>query len=52
MQLHQKGVPPAISGQIFGILEACEAAAFTTAEFAYNKQELLLNTKRLLEQVN
>jgi hypothetical protein len=36
---------------ILGILQQCEAAVFTKAEFADDKQELLNRTKSVLEQI-
>ncbi|MBL7741215.1 MAG: protein BatD [Chitinophagaceae bacterium] len=37
--------------EILAILEQCEAAAFTKAEFIHDRQELLERTKKVLEQV-
>lgn len=39
------------SGSIIGILEECEAAAFTKAEFIHDKADLLTRTKLALSQV-
>ncbi len=49
--LEAKGLAEDQSKNILDILQECEAAAFTKAEFIYDKQELLIRTKRALEQI-
>ncbi|MBL7745705.1 MAG: protein BatD [Chitinophagaceae bacterium] len=49
--LRSKQISPDRAQEIIAILEQCEAAAFTMAEFIHDKQELLVGVKKVLEQI-
>jgi hypothetical protein len=49
--LETKHLSKAQSERILGILQECEAAAFTKAEFIHDKADLLTRTKSALNQV-
>lgn len=49
--LQSKTIPGDSSQHILGILQECEAAAFTKAEFIHDKQELLARTREALERI-
>jgi len=51
VKLKEKKIDPVLVDHVKGILQQCEAAVFTKAEFAYDKQELLNRTKIALEQI-
>jgi hypothetical protein len=49
--MRQRNIDEALCSGILYILQECETAVFTKAELAHDKEELLLKTKTVLEQI-
>jgi len=49
--MKEKNIDETLCRNLLGILDECEAALFTKAELAHNKQELLNRTKTLLDEI-
>lgn len=49
--LRSNQISPDRAHEIIALLEQCEAAAFTKAEFLHDKQELLVRVIKVLEQI-